>query len=103
VKIRVIYEIPIGETATYQLPHIKRSVLTGEEARMIDKLPLKLYIFDEKYVLMTLNNSDSDAPDFTMIAIEHPDLARANKMLFEYIWKDAMPYDEFAKKMFRCY
>lgn len=95
INIRVIYEIPTREAVDFQMPHIKRSVESGENARMIENLPLKMYVFDERYVLMTLNNSDNTSPDFTMIVIEHPDLAIANKMLFEYLWKEATPYSEF--------
>jgi len=65
---------------------------------MIKNLPMKMYVFDERYVLMTLNNSTDMSADFTMIMIEHPDLAKAKKLLFEYIWQEAIPYKEYKRQ-----
>lgn len=92
---KTIYEIPGSENALMVYKHIEKSVAAGEEARMLESVPLKLHVFDKRYVFMALNNSDNSSPELTMLAIEHPDLAAAHIILFENLWEKAIPYEEF--------
>lgn len=94
-----IYEIPEGENISFLIPHIKRSVEKGEEARMLKSIPIKLHIFDERFVMMALKNSESSDSKLTMISIEHPDLAKAHKMLFEFMWEQAIPFSVYLESI----
>ncbi len=91
---KAIYELPKSDDS-FLFSHIELSIANGEKAKVIDELPLKLYVFDERYVLMALNNPINNFNKLTMIAIEHPDLAKASKMLFEHIWEKAITYEEY--------
>ena len=92
---KAIYEIPKGENISFLIPHIQRSIKAGEEAKMLEEVPIKLHIFDERFVLMALKNSDNSNTKLTMISIEHPDLAKAHKILFDYMWQKAIPFKDY--------
>ena len=94
VKIRSIYEykdIIKEEPAKV----ISSWVSTGEEARVIKELPIKLAIFDKKITILALNDPVSLKPSITTIVINHPSFAKALKYVFESIWEKAMPFEEF--------
>lgn len=95
---KAIYEIPTTEFAKFIIPHIEKNISEGGEAKMLEKVPIKLHIFDERFVLMALNNSHNSSTKLTMLAIEHPDLARSNKILFEHLWERAIPFEEYKSR-----
>ena len=95
---KVLYECPLEEDMGFTINHIEKCIKAGEKARMIEKIPVKMYISDGRYVLMALDNPKFSTSNFTMILIEHPDLALANKILFEYLWERAMTLEEFKTK-----
>lgn len=70
----------------------------GEECRVIDSLPMKLMIMDEKITMLALNDPVSMKPSITTIIIKHPDYALAQKEVFESYWQKAVPFKEFKKK-----
>jgi hypothetical protein len=98
VVSRAIYEIPTGDNISFLIPHIQKSVNSGEEARMLESVPLKLHVFDKRFVLMALNNSDTASSQLTMLVIEHPDLANTHMILFNYLWEKAIPFAEYKAK-----
>jgi len=95
---KVLYEYPVEEDMEFRIEHIEKCVKAGEKARIIEKYPIKMYVFDRTYVLMGLDNSKFSNSPFTMILINHPDLAMACKMLFDHLWEKAMPFEEFKMK-----
>ena len=58
----------------------------GHLARVVDDLPVKMIVFDEKAVMFALNEPMSLSPKLTMISIEHNDIATACKILFNNVW-----------------
>jgi len=60
----------------------------GQQARVVEKLPVKMLVFDGKGVMFSLDEPYGDN-ELTMISIEHESIALACKMLFEFLWKDA--------------
>lgn len=96
---RVLYEYPHGKDINFLIPHIEKCVKAGENARMLENIPIKMIISDGENVLMALNNSELANSNFTCIIIEHPDLAKANKILFEHLWNQAMPFEEYKSKV----
>ena len=67
----------------------------GEESRIIEELPMKMIIFDEKITMFSLNDPISLKPSITTMIINHPSFAMALKYVFESIWEKAMPFQEF--------
>ena len=70
----------------------------GEECRVIEALPMKLMIMDEKITMLALNDPVSMKPSITTIIIKHPDYALAQKEVFESYWNRAVSFKEFKKK-----
>ena len=90
VVARVIYEYPTNKhDMEERVRHIERCVEAGEKARVLEHLPIKMYVFDQKYVLMALDTSRRATSTLTMLVIEHPGLAQAFKVLFDYLWDKA--------------
>lgn len=94
VEVRVVYEIPAKDKLEWTYNQIRKCVKAGEKARVIESLPIKVYIFDERYILMALTNvkSDYDNSRLVMFVVDHPPLAYLGKALFEQLWKQAKDY-----------
>ncbi|MGB3479995.1 MAG: hypothetical protein WBB67_12665 [bacterium] len=91
VKVRMLYEIPVKKIK-WIYNYIKKCVERGEKAHVIGSVPAKIYIFDQKYIVVALANLKPGASPLTMFVIEHPPLARAGKILFDYLWAQAQNY-----------
>jgi HTH-type transcriptional regulator, sugar sensing transcriptional regulator len=93
VKIRSIYEIPTKEAE--QVPFIEaipESVKHGEEARVIEELPIKLAVFDQKIVLYVMEDPFLGKLSVTTIVAENSALAKSFTILFEVFWEKARNY-----------
>lgn len=91
VKVRMLYEIPVKKLKwTYS--YIKKCVERGEKARVINSVPAKIYIFDQKFIVVALADLKPGVSPLTMFVIEHPPLARAGMILFDYLWAQAQNY-----------
>jgi len=71
----------------------------GEECRVIEKLPMKLMIMDEKITMLALNDPVSMQPSITTMIIRHPSFALAQKEVFESYWLKAVSFKHFKKKL----
>ncbi|MCK4504350.1 MAG: TrmB family transcriptional regulator [Candidatus Aegiribacteria sp.] len=90
---KCIYEIPSGDYNKKRFFEvIEQSVKAGEEARVIDELPMKMVIIDTRIVLLALEDPISRRPSFTTQVIEHRSLAKGLKILFETLWVQAEDY-----------
>lgn len=97
---RGIYEIAelyTGTNPTEFLPAFEFYESLGEECRVIEKLPMKMMIMDEKITMLALNDSVSMQPSITTIIIDHPSFAQAQKEVFEVHWAKALTLKEFKK------
>jgi sugar-specific transcriptional regulator TrmB len=97
VMVRVLYEYSsrdLGEL--YE--HVKKCTSAGERARVVEKLPIKMYVFDRRYVLMALPNRRAATSLLTMLVIDNPALANALKILFDHLWEGAYEY-QFIKSL----
>jgi HTH-type transcriptional regulator, sugar sensing transcriptional regulator len=70
----------------------------GEEARVINSLPMKMIIIDEKITMLALNDPVSMKPSITTIIINHPNYAKAQKIIFESYWSNSLTLAEFKKQ-----
>ncbi len=92
VIVRTLYEFPDPKEFEIDYDHIHRCVMAGERARVIEKLPIKMYVFDNHYVLMALANIHTTTSPLTMLVVEHPALALAAQILFNHLWEHAHDY-----------
>jgi len=90
--IKSLYEFPNEEESEWLIAHIKKCIQAGEEARVIEQIPVKMCVFDMKYVFMILENPKLATLSLTNLFIEHPGLARAIRMSFNYLWEKAKDY-----------
>ncbi len=68
---------------------MRHFVAAGEQARVVDELPLKLVLIDERIALFTMEDPVAGAPALTIMIVEHPALARLLKLSFERVWESA--------------
>jgi hypothetical protein len=71
---------------------VRRFVAAGEEARVVDELPLKLVLIDERVALFTMDDPVVGGGPLTIMVVEHPGLAGLLKLAFESVWARAEPF-----------
>ncbi len=100
ITIKGLYEY--GGLPQEELDSLVRSVEIyreiGEEARLIEKLPMKLVISDETLVMFALNDRISLKPNITSMYVDHPGYAAALKKMFESYWTDGISVESFRKQ-----
>lgn len=69
----------------------------GEEVRIVEELPMKLLISDEKITMLGLNDRISLEPSITTIIVDHPSFAKAQKAVFEAYWDKGFTIQEFTR------
>jgi sugar-specific transcriptional regulator TrmB len=97
VVARVLYEFPSEEEIEWLFNHIKKCIDVGEEARVTEQIPVKMCVFDMRYVLMSLENPKLSISPFTNLVIDHPGLARAVRFSFDYLWEKGKDYKSLSK------
>jgi sugar-specific transcriptional regulator TrmB len=91
--MRNIYELPEdkGALATWY-----NKVCEGHnpavEDRAITRLPLKMTVFDRRFVIYQLEDPIERKPSLTSLITEHPALAEGFVAMFEYYWEKANDY-----------
>jgi sugar-specific transcriptional regulator TrmB len=70
----------------------------GEEIRILEHLPIKLHIFDDKTVMFSMINQIDPNENLTYLVIEHPDLTKTLISTFYLYWDQAMSVDDFLLK-----
>ncbi len=92
VEARSVYE-----RSVYDDEGVANAVRTfvdaGERARVVDELPLKLVLIDERVALFTMEDPVAGATDLTIMVVEHPGFVGLLKLAFEHAWTRG---DEFA-------
>jgi HTH-type transcriptional regulator, sugar sensing transcriptional regulator len=71
----------------------------GEKVRVMEKLPLKLTILDSNSSMFTLFHKSLTHNNITSMYIENSDIVVALIDLFEYYWKQAIPFEDFIKQI----
>jgi sugar-specific transcriptional regulator TrmB len=92
VEARSVYERSLYDDET-QVQAVRHFVGAGEQARIVEELPLKLVVIDERLALFTMEDPVAGAPGLTIMIVEHQALARLLKLAFERVWESA---DEFS-------
>jgi len=94
LKCKSIYEVEDAKKLDF-LKKIELFYNAGEEVRIVNVLPLKFLIFDERIVMVTLEDMLTSRTRLTTLVIEHSAFTRFFKSTFENYWKHAMTLEEF--------
>ncbi|MFA7361584.1 MAG: helix-turn-helix domain-containing protein [Candidatus Kapaibacterium sp.] len=98
VKVKSIYESMDAKTREEKnnlIRLIRRYESVGEEARIINELPIKLVIVDESISIVSLLDNVSINPSLTTMIVHHNIFAKSQKTLFELYWDKAITVDEY--------
>jgi sugar-specific transcriptional regulator TrmB len=86
ITARSVYERSLYDDDA-QVKAVRHFVDAGEQARVVDELPLKLVLIDERIALFTMEDPVAGTPELTIMIVEHPALARLLKLAFEHVWE----------------
>jgi HTH-type transcriptional regulator, sugar sensing transcriptional regulator len=92
VVCRNIYEKKELSGITWLKKYVRHQVKLGQQARYIESLPIKMVVCDERTVIFPLLQSFGDTNSITMVFIEHHELAKTCKMLFNWMWEKSIPF-----------
>ena len=99
ISIKTIYN-----TEDMNIPLLMESIETfekaGEQVRVVDKFPIpfKMYIFDGRIVMLSLEDRIVSNSNLTALIIEHLDLAKGLKEVFNIYWDNSITWEEFKRK-----
>lgn len=89
VACRLLIEAPATDNGRIDVEHrerLKEYREIGVEIRFLDRLPLKLALFDKKCGLVALLDPVLTKPSWTSLVFEHDGFAEAMAGLFESYW-----------------
>ena len=92
-----IYELKELKEVDWLLSSVKKSLKLGQQARVVEKLPIKMLVFDQEKVMFALEQPVLDSSELTMIYIEHKQLAAACSILFYHLWDQGVDVHEVGK------
>jgi len=94
VVSKCIYQYPETQDQKRWLhEYITLAQEAGEQARIIEKIPIKMMIIDKRIVVFTLEDPIHHKPSGTTQIIEHRSLANSLQILFDTIWERADDLD----------
>jgi sugar-specific transcriptional regulator TrmB len=85
VAARSIYERSVYDDDAV-VAAVREFVAAGEHARVVDELPLKLVVIDDRVALFTMEDPVAGSTDLTIMIVEHPAVARVLRLAFEHAW-----------------
>ena len=97
ILCKVIYEYKDKSPEDFYLPHIEISIQAGLQVRYLEQLPVKMIVFDRRFVLIAMRNSESTTTPLTMLLVDHPSLASAMSILFNTLWDNGINLEEYKK------
>src|SRR4051812_614941 len=92
IEARSVYERSIyGDPAHAEA--VRSFIAAGEKARVVDELPLKLVVIDERVAMFTLEDPVAGSGGLTIMIVEHPAVSRLLKLAFEAVWASGAPFE----------
>src|SRR5262249_60505452 len=80
-KARSVYEYSALDDPAFA-EGVRRFIASGEEARFVQELPLKLVIIDEAIVMFGMEDPVAGSSELPIVVVEHRALARVLKIAF---------------------
>jgi sugar-specific transcriptional regulator TrmB len=90
---RSVYELSVFDDPDVA-EGVRRFIETGEKARFVPELPLKLVIIDESIVMFGMEDPVAGSSEQTMMVVEHASLACILKIAFSAVWERGFTFDE---------
>jgi HTH-type transcriptional regulator, sugar sensing transcriptional regulator len=84
-----IYESDELMQHTVLIEQFKPLSKLGSQLRMIENLPIKMVVFDERKVIFPLQDIIKNPDELTIILIEHKEMVAACRILFNFLWNNA--------------
>jgi len=94
-----IYELKELKEVDWLFESVKKSIGFGQKARVVEKLPIKMLVFDEEKVMFPLEQPIEQSNELTMIYIEHRQLAEACRILFDHMWEQGRDLSEMESEI----
>jgi sugar-specific transcriptional regulator TrmB len=94
-----IYELDELKEVDWLLNSVKKSLSLGQQARVVEKLPIKMLIFDQERVMFALEQPVPESNELTMIYIEHKQLAEACSILFYHLWDQGTDINDIQNEL----
>ncbi len=66
----------------------------GMDIRVVETLPLKMQAFDDRVVLLSMQDPAAGQPSFTAVQIHNAGAVAMLNLAFEHLWDGAEPYAE---------
>jgi len=92
-EARSLYEFSVFDDPAV-MRGVQRFVQSGEDARFVPSLPLKLVIIDETIVMFGMEDPVAGSAELTIVVVEHQSLAKVLKTAFDAIWDTAITFDQ---------
>lgn len=92
VGARSVYERTVYDDVAVAAA-VRTFVAAGEQARVVDELPLKLVLVDERVALFTMPDPVAGTNDLTIMVVEHPAFVSLLKLAFEHVWAHGEPFE----------
>ncbi|MEW1654122.1 HTH domain-containing protein [Streptomyces sp. NPDC093707] len=90
VAYRIVYSKSAVENGDYYACNIRPCIAAGEQARVLQSLPVKLGVFDQQLAIVSMAFGDAEVND-SMLLVHPSSLLRALTGLFETSWRSAYP------------
>ncbi|MFN2470594.1 MAG: TrmB family transcriptional regulator [Gaiellaceae bacterium] len=90
---RSVYEFSIFDDPE-TVDGVRGFIEAGEEARFVERLPLKLVIIDETIVMFGMEDPVAGQAELTMVVVEHPSLAATLKIAFQTVWEQGLSFEQ---------
>ncbi|MDP8242200.1 MAG: helix-turn-helix domain-containing protein [Candidatus Celaenobacter antarcticus] len=99
VNFKTIYDAECLDTP-FLMESIEKFNVAGEEVRIAVKIsiPFKMYIYDKRKVMFTLEDKTISETKLTGLIIEHIDLVKGLKQIFDLYWQSSITLEEFKMK-----
>jgi sugar-specific transcriptional regulator TrmB len=94
---RSVYERSVFDHPEH-VAAIRKFIDTGEHARVVERLPIKLAIVDERIAVFQMQDPVAGAEGLTIMIVEHPSLAELLKIAFEAVWESADEFEDAAAR-----
>ncbi|MCX6164762.1 MAG: hypothetical protein NTU73_07895 [Ignavibacteriae bacterium] len=91
VNCKKIYESGELLQHTALIEQFKPLAKLGSQLRMIEQIPIKMVVFDERKVIFPLQDIIKNPDELTIILIEHKEMVSACRILFNFLWSNSKP------------
>lgn len=86
-----IYESAELMEHTALIEQFKPLAKMGSQLKMIERIPIKMVVFDENMVIFPLQDIIKNPDELTIIIIQHKEMVSACRILFNFLWSNSKP------------